>query len=128
MSLRTVTSLLALTLLAAASSGANAAWAPPGIDLARPRILFRDGDVPALQAKLGREPYRGILKDLQRRARAADGIALDDHAIDSERQKARAAKDLAFLYAIDRTVVGRDVVPFATPADVRSTRWASMPL
>ena len=117
MSVRTVTSLVAVTLLFAASPGAHAAWSPPGIDLARPRIPFRDGDVPALQAKVEREPYRGILKDLRRRASAADGIALDDHAIDSERQKARSAKDLAFLYAIDRTVVGRDVVPFATPAD-----------
>src|SRR5262249_2026117 len=90
---------------------AAAAWAPAGVDLTRPRILFRTGDVAVLQARLEREPYLTLLAALVRRARQADGVALDDHTIDTERIKARAAKDLAFLYAVDRTLEGGHAVP-----------------
>jgi hypothetical protein len=99
------------------STPAGAAWTPPGVDLTRPRILFRAGDVPAIQAKVGREPYVEILKDMRGRTNGANNVALDDHSVEAERFKARAAKNLAFLYAIDRTLVGGDVVAFASPGD-----------
>ena len=34
---------------------ADAAWAPPGVDLTRPRILFRSGDLALLQERVTRE-------------------------------------------------------------------------
>jgi PKD domain/Thrombospondin type 3 repeat len=94
---------------------APAAWAPPGVDLTRPRILFRADELARVRERLdGREPYRTVVRDMARRAAQAEGVALDDHAIDSERIKARAAKVLAFLYAVDRTWDGEAVVPFAS--------------
>ena len=109
-----VPAVVALVLL---SVPARAAWTPPGVDLTRPRILFRAADLPVIQARLDREPYVRLMIEVLRRIRQADGVALDDHAIASERNKARAAKNLAFLYAIDRTVVDGAVVPFATAAE-----------
>ncbi|MBX3026445.1 heparinase II/III family protein [bacterium] len=99
---------------------AAASWLPPGVDLTRPRILFRAADLPVIQARLDREPYATLLREVVRRSRDADGVALDDHAIGSERLKARAAKSLAFLYAIDRTLAAGQVRPFATVADRRA--------
>jgi len=109
--------VLAVASLPLLATPARAAWAPPGIDLARPRILFRAGDEPALQARVEREPYVSILKDMRGRTNLASGVALDDHRVEQERFKARAAKNLAFQYAIDRTLVGGDVVPFPSAAD-----------
>ena len=40
-----------------------------------------------------------------------------DPAITPQRDLSRAAKQFAFEYALDRTVVGGQIVPFATPAD-----------
>lgn len=51
---------------------------------------------------------------MMQRANASNGLALDDHTINAERIKGRAAKNLAFFYAVDRTVVGGQVVPFPT--------------
>ena len=86
---------------------------PAGVDLTRPRILLRAGDVPMVQSRLEREPYRTLMDEVARRIRQADGVDLDDHTIAAERNKARAAKNLAFPYAIDRTVVrgSRGAVP-----------------
>jgi hypothetical protein len=109
-------SALALGLLALPAL-AGAAWNPPGVDLTRPRILFRAGDEPLLQARAEREPYVSVLKSMRGRTNGANGVALDDHSIEAERFKSRAAKNLSFLYAIDRTLVGGDVVPFPTAAD-----------
>lgn len=105
----------ALASLLAAPPAARAAWGPEGADLARPRILRFDP--AAVQARLDREPYRTIVRDLAGRVRLADGVALDDHAIESGRFKARAAKSLAFLYAIDRRLDGDVAVPFGSPAE-----------
>ena len=67
----------------------------------------------ALQARLGATRTALIFRQLHARAHQADGVPLDDHTIDSERTKAKATKDLAFEYAIDRTVAaGGTIVPF----------------
>ena len=97
-----------------AAQAVSAAWQPAGVDLTRPRILLRAADLSVIRARLDREPYRGLLAEVVRRSRDADGVALDDHAIAAERLKARAAKSLAFLYAVDRTVADGAAVPFAT--------------
>lgn len=102
----------ACCLLTAAN--ARAAWQPAEIDLARPRVLYRAAERDLVRDRLGREPYRSVLADLLARAAMADGIALDDHSIPSARLKARAAKNLAFAYAIDRTIVDGEVTPFPT--------------
>jgi hypothetical protein len=109
--------LIPAVLLLLAALPASAAWQPEGVDLTRPRLLFRAGDLPMIHARLDREPYITLMREVLRRMRNADGIALDDHAIGSERLKARATKSLAFLYAIDRTVEDGAVVPFASAAE-----------
>jgi hypothetical protein len=96
---------------------ARAAWEPAEVDLSRPRILLRAADLPLIQARLDREPYVALMREVVRRSRDGDAVALDDHAVGSERLKARAAKSLAFLYAIDRTVAAGRVIPFASAAD-----------
>jgi hypothetical protein len=106
--------LLALTLLG--SGAARAAWTPPpGVDLTRPRVLFRAEDLGAIQSRLdGREPYRTVVAAMMQRVNQSNGVSLSDHSINAERIKARAAKNLAFFYAVDRTLVAGQVVPFPT--------------
>jgi hypothetical protein len=103
-------------LLAGAPRAAHAAWEPPGVDLARPRLLFRPGDGAAIRARLAREPYRSWLARVEAQLASSRGWALDDHSIPAEREKAKAAKHAAFLYAIDRTLVAGAPAPFASPA------------
>lgn len=108
--------LLPLLLVALRPAApAHAAWEPDGVDLSRPRILFRAADLPGIQARVAQEPWRTVARRMASRAAQADAVASDDHAIASERVKARAARILAFFYAIDRTVSGTEVVPFASP-------------
>ena len=109
--------LCGFAVLFLVATRADAAWTPPGIDLTRPRILFRAGDLPLIQSRLDRQPYRALMDEALRRVRQADGIGLDDHTINAERIKARAAKNQAFLYALDRTVIDGQVAPFASAAD-----------
>jgi len=78
-------------------------------DLTRPRITLRPNDIPIVQARLDREPYVSLLRDLQDRADAAPPPNAADQADcvqtankDREAQKNRAAFDLSFLYVIDR--------------------------
>ncbi|MBW2242213.1 MAG: heparinase II/III family protein [Deltaproteobacteria bacterium] len=104
-------------LLLAFSEPASAALELEEVDLTRPRILFFPEGVEAVQERLDREPYRTILRDMERRSRLADGIALDDHRINETRFKARAAKNRAFLYAIDRRIEGDRAKPFATAGE-----------
>jgi len=59
--MRMARSLLLLLLLASAPVIARAAWQPAGVDLSRPRLLMRPGDVPVVQQRLSREPYRAQL-------------------------------------------------------------------
>ncbi len=83
-----------------------------GIDLSRPRIVMRPGDVATVVSRLGRQPYTSLYQQSFNNGRSADGVALDDHSIAAERIKSRAAKELAFQYAVGSTVVGGAVVPF----------------
>jgi hypothetical protein len=109
-----VAGILFAGLLLALSEPAHAALELEGADLARPRILFFPDGLEAVQARLDREPYRTMLRDMDRRSRLADGIALDDHRIVETRFKARAAKNRAFLYAIDRRIEGDRALPFTS--------------
>lgn len=105
--------LLALLLLAGARPG-GAAWDPPaGVDLTRPRLLFRAGDVQRLQARLEREPYISIAFKMMATADQARGVGLDDDSFRAHRIKSRAAKNLAFFYAVERSPGDGGVVPFA---------------
>jgi hypothetical protein len=96
---------------------APAAPADPALELSRPRIVAPGVDLDIVRARLDREPYATIFRGLHHRARQADNIALDDHEIASERTKAKSTKDLAFEYALDRTLIDGAIVPFPTPAD-----------
>lgn len=114
---RGVRLLLLLAALAAAPAGpVQAAWEPEGVDLARPRLLFRAGDLAEIRARLDRDPYRTLFLRLMARADEAASVPLDDPSLDAHRRKARAAKNLAFAYALDRTVVGNAIVPFPSAA------------
>ena len=96
-----------------ASPGVAAAGVVPGAGAARPRILFEPGQVDDLRARLDREPYRSLFLALHQRTVAYDsGHPLGDLSIVAQRDLPRAAKNLAFEYALDRTVVDGAVVPF----------------
>ena len=103
--------------LAALPVVAQAAWQPDGVDLTRPRLLMRPGDVPVVQQRLQREPYRTLLARIVNQTVSAADWDLADHDIPAEREKAKAAKGWAFLYAIDRTLAGGVAVPFASAAE-----------
>ena len=113
--------LLILLWLPAAPAGA--AWEPEGVDLTRPRVLFRAAQLPAIQAKLDMEPlpepFAVALERMRGRIDAAEGIPLDDHLRGPARDKAKAARNLAFLYAVDRTWTGSEVRR-PTPAERRA--------
>lgn len=87
----------------------------PALDLARPRILGAGVDLATIANRVTREPYRTVFVRLVANARRSDNVTLDDHTIAAERTKAKATKDLAFLYAIDRTIVDDEPAPFRNP-------------
>jgi hypothetical protein len=89
----------------------------PGAGSPHPRVLFGPGDEPELRDRLSREPYRTVFVASHRRAVAYDSTPLGDLSIGAQRNLSRAAKVLAFEYALDRTVVGEAIVPFASRAD-----------
>ena len=90
--------------------------ATPTLDLARPRIVAAGTDLDVVRARLDREPYRTIFVRVDFHAHESDSIAADDHTIASERTKAKTTKDLAFEYALDRTVINSTIAPFASAA------------
>ncbi len=96
---------------------ASASWLPVQIDSSRPRILLRADAVPAIQERLRRQPYQTVFADLAGRITQATDIRLDDHSIENERLKARAAKGLAFEYTVDRTQRDGTIGEFPTRAD-----------
>lgn len=81
-----------------------------GVDLTHPRILFRPGEAATIQDRVTRDPYRGIVRDMTLgRIDPAPPPSVADQADcvetanrNREGGKAKAAKDLAFLFAIDR--------------------------
>jgi hypothetical protein len=112
-----VVGIAGISLLLALAAPARAAWQPEGVDLTRPRLLLRPGDVAVVQERVAREPYRTLLARIAGQVASSQGWPLDDHSIPAEREKSKAAKHAAFLYAIDRTVAGSAAVAFATPAE-----------
>jgi hypothetical protein len=108
--------LLLLLLLSMVAAPAHAAWNPAGVDLSRPRLLFRSDELPAIQARMTQEPWRSLVQTMVGRIAQANGVSPDDHTLTSEMLKARAARNLAFLYAVDRTLVNGVVVPFPSAA------------
>ncbi len=96
-------------------------WTPPPpsippvsdlarLDLARPRVELRASDIPIVQQRLDRAPYSTLLsRAAVKVAEAASPSAADQVEcgltanIGREEGKARAAKDLAFMYAVNRT-------------------------
>jgi hypothetical protein len=106
-----------LAVLAPVAAGPEPAGAAPTpLDLARPRILGAGADLTAIADRVTREPYETVFRRLVANARAWDSVTLDDDMIAAERVKAKAAKDQAFLYAIDRTIVDGEPAQFRTPA------------
>jgi hypothetical protein len=106
---------VAILFVAMVAGPAQAAWQPDGVDLTRPRLLMRPGDVAVVQERVQREPYRRLLVRIVNQANSSLGWDIDDHEIPAEREKSKGAKGWAFLYAIDRTIQGGVAVPFATP-------------
>ncbi len=111
-----VVGVLALLAPIAASSPPAGAAAQP-VDLTRPRILGAGTDLAAIASRITREPYETVFRRLVNNARGWTSQSLDDDTIGAERVKAKAAKDQAFLFAIDRTIVDGEPAPFGSPAD-----------
>jgi hypothetical protein len=112
---------LLLLLLLLLPTPARAVWAPEGVDLTRPRLLLRPGDVPALQAKLDATPTPAWLARVMDRIEAtiaeAATTAPGDDSITAQRLRSRAARNLAFLYAVDRRRVAGVIAPFPSAAE-----------
>jgi hypothetical protein len=99
---------LAVAFLVAAPVHAD--WiAPEGVDLTRPRLLASAAEIETARQRVTREPYRSLLAGVVARAGDADSVPLDDDSINAHRRKSRAAKSLAFLYALDRTIAAGEV-------------------
>ena len=101
--MRPLATTLLLTLALLLPGRALAAWAPPGVDLTRPRLLLRADDVAAVQAKLDTVPLPlsldRVLGVMERNIDQAASTALGDDSKEAQRIMARAARNLAFLYA-----------------------------
>ena len=122
------TASLVMAGLSAPSSGAQSASTPAAavsdvgaLSLARPRILLRSADVATVDGRVGRAPYSTLFSRLDAQVAQAPPPSAADQAdcglsvnIAREEAKARAAKDLAFMYAVDRVwdpSAGQVVVP-----------------
>ncbi len=112
--------MLALCFVCLCSSAATAAWTPDGVDFTRPRVLFRTHELDAIRARLDRDPYRIWLARIDAQIASSRGWSLDDDSIPAGREKSKAAKNAAFLYALDRTIVGSAVAPFPSPSARRA--------
>jgi hypothetical protein len=75
--------------------------------------MFSPGDEPMLRDRLTREPYRTVFVQMSQRAKNFDTRPLGDMSVVAQRDLSRAAKTFAFQYALDRTLVGGAIVPFA---------------
>ena len=79
------------------------------LDIARPRILLRSADVATVRSRVDRSPYSLLIQRMDAQIASAPAPSPSDQAkcgltpnIGAEESKARAAKDLAFLYIINR--------------------------
>jgi len=86
-----------------------------------PRLIFSPGDESMLRDRLTREPYRTVFVQMSQRAKNYDTRPLGDMSVVAQRDLSRAAKAFAFQYALDRTLVGGDIVPFADDATRQAT-------
>ena len=130
MARRLLVLLLAVALGAATLGAVPATTAPaaaddgrvvPGAGTLRPRAVFAPGSEADLAARLEREPYRSIFLDAHalheaRRLSRTPG----DPDRNAQKDMARAARFLAFAYAIDRTVIDGAIVPFPDDAARRA--------
>lgn len=89
----------------------------PGTGAAFPRVVYDPGTEATLRYRVSREPLRTVFLNMDARASSWDDRTLGDPAINAQRDLTRAAKVRAFQYAIDRTVIGGEVAPFASAAD-----------
>ncbi len=115
----TAVALVAVVALPGAGAGPAAhprVAGPPGTGAVRPRVAYDPGTEPALQARLGREPYRTVFISADSRAHTYLHDTLGDDSIVAQRNLSRAAKMLSFEYALDRTVDAGTIVPFASGA------------
>ena len=92
---------------------------PPAapLDLARPRILGAGADLRTVAARVTREPYRTVFTPSGGTPATGTTSRSTTHRSARERIKAKAAKDLAFQYAIDRTIVDGVPAPFRNASD-----------
>ena len=128
---RTVVAATIVALLIAAtgwvSTGGTVASAGPftptvpGQGSPHPRLIFSPGDESMLRDRLTREPYRTVFVQMSQRAKNYDTRPLGDMSVVAQRDLSRAAKAFAFQYALDRTLVGGDIVPFADDATRQAT-------
>lgn len=99
---------------------APASWSPGAVstevvndvrsfDLARPRIELRSADVDVVQQRLNRAPYNTLFARADAQIAAAPAPSATDQVdcgltvnIGREEAKARAAKNLAFMYLVNR--------------------------
>ena len=112
-----VAAVLATTIVIPATAPMAAADAPvPGSGSAHPRVLYDPGDEALLQDRLTRQPYRQVFLGAHQRAMSFNTAPLGDMTIVTQRNLSRAAKILAFEYALDRTAIAGEIVPFPDPA------------
>ncbi len=97
-------------------AAAQAAAPVPGSGAPRPRLLYEPGAEDLLRARLDREPYRTVFLRMHQQAQGWQTTPLGDLGVAPQRNLLRVAKVRAFQYALDRTVVDGQVVPFPDEA------------
>lgn len=93
----------------------------PGTGRPRPRIAYSPGQEDELRDRLTREPYRSVFLTSHARAEVWNARPLGDDTLQAHRDLSRAAKWLAFEYALDRTVIGGAIVAFPDAAARQAT-------
>jgi hypothetical protein len=102
---------------AAAAPGERTERVVPGTGSPRPRILYAPDQTEDLRGRLEREPYRSLFVSLHQRTVGFDAShPVGDPSIGAQRDLGRVAKNLAFEYALDRTVSDGAIVPFPDEA------------
>lgn len=103
-------------------AGAQSDRTVPGSGTTRPRAVYTPGTEAELADRLTREPYRAIFLEAHalheaRRLSRTPG----DPDRNAQKDMARSARWLAFTYAIDRTVIDGEIVPFPDEAARQAT-------